>query len=104
MAASAGWPASATEGATLPFTEFPLPAGSAPLGITAGPDGNLWFTEPAANKIGRITPAGAGTQFPIPTDSSGPGAITAGPDGKLWVTDVTTNQIGRITAPGGRAP
>lgn len=28
------------------ITEFPLPsAGSNPNGITAGPDGNLWFTE-----------------------------------------------------------
>ena len=30
-------------GATDPITEFPLPAGS-PSGITAGPDGALWFT------------------------------------------------------------
>ena len=35
-------------------TEFPVPSGS-PVGITAGPDGNLWFTEQIANKIGRIT-------------------------------------------------
>jgi hypothetical protein len=32
-------------------TEFP--AGGS-LGITAGPDGNLWFTD-EGNKIGRIT-------------------------------------------------
>ena len=43
------------------ITEFPLP----PLtfnpiistsSITAGPDGNVWFTEHDANQIGRITP------------------------------------------------
>jgi streptogramin lyase len=40
-----------------PFvTEFPLPtANSIPAGITAGPDGNLWFTEFNGNQIGRIT-------------------------------------------------
>src|SRR5437868_1197017 len=38
-------------------TEFPvLTANSNPLGITRGPDGNLWFTESvlAASKIGVI--------------------------------------------------
>ena len=32
-------------------------------GITAGPDGNLWFTEFALDRIGRITPAGVVTEF-----------------------------------------
>jgi len=39
------------------ITEFPVPtADSGPWAITAGPDGNLWFTEYDGNKIGRITP------------------------------------------------
>jgi virginiamycin B lyase len=33
-----------------------LNVSSQPWGITAGPDGNLWFTEQVGNKIGRITP------------------------------------------------
>ena len=38
-------------------TEFPIPtAGSQPLGITAGPDGALWFIESTSNKIGWIAP------------------------------------------------
>jgi len=38
------------------ITEFTVPTGSSfPLGIAAGPDGALWFTENSANKIGRIT-------------------------------------------------
>ena len=46
------------------ITEFSIPtAGSNPYDITAGPDGNLWFTEHDANKIGRITPSGAVTEF-----------------------------------------
>jgi hypothetical protein len=32
---------------------------SNPSGITAGPDGALWFTEQTVNKIGRITTAGS---------------------------------------------
>jgi len=31
------------------------------LGITAGADGNVWFTEGASNKIGRIVPGSADT-------------------------------------------
>ena len=38
-----------------------------PWGIAAGPDGNLWFTEEVGDKIGRITPVGAVTEFPVPT-------------------------------------
>ena len=49
-------------GASRPTARSPSSAGSrraSPLGITAGPDGNVWFTETAAaGAIGRITPAG----------------------------------------------
>jgi len=83
------------------ITEFPIPsADSAPLGVTAGPDGNLWFTEYSANQIGRITPSGAITEFAIPTADSAPFGITAGPDGNLWFTEYFANQIGRITPAG----
>ena len=84
------------------ITEFAMPtSNSFPRGITAGPDGNLWFTEVARNKIGRITPSGGITEFAIPTSNSTPGGITTGPDGNLWFTEGGTqggaNKIGRIT-------
>src|SRR5471030_2105360 len=69
--------------------------------ITAGPDGNLWYTAPDSGKIGRITPLGVVTEF-----SAGvfPVGITAGPDGNVWFTDPRSTQtfgliprIGRIT-------
>ncbi|MGH6796672.1 MAG: virginiamycin B lyase family protein, partial [Methylocella sp.] len=78
--------------------EFPIPtAGSEPVGITAGPDGNLWFTESHGNNIGRITTKGVVTEFPVPTAFSGPGGIAAGPDGNLWFTEESDNQIGTIS-------
>ena len=64
--------------------------------ITAGPDGNLWFTEQGGNAIGRITPAGVVTQYPAST-SSGPTGIAAGPDGNLWFTEYYTGRIGRMS-------
>jgi streptogramin lyase len=71
-----------------------------PYGITAGPDGNLWFTEWNGNKIGKITPAGTITEYTIPTGGSYPVAITAGPDGNLWFTEQLGNNIGKITTSG----
>jgi virginiamycin B lyase len=83
------------------ITEFPIPtAGSSPVGITAGPDGNLWFTETVANQIGRITTAGVITEFAIPVVPSQPNDITAGADGNLWFTEYLGNRIGRITTAG----
>jgi streptogramin lyase len=91
----------ATDGTILGETFIPT-TNSQPVGITTGPDGNLWFTEFAttANKIGRITPAGAITEFSIPTASSSPFNITTGPDGNLWFTEPNRGQIGRITVSG----
>jgi hypothetical protein len=52
------------------------------------------------NKIGRITPAGAITEFPIPTSAANPWGIAAGPDGNLWFTEMTRDRIGQITPAG----
>jgi len=64
-----------------------------------GPDGALWFTEYAGNKIGRITTSGAITEYAIPTPSAGALGITTGPDGALWFAE-GANQIGRVTTSG----
>ena len=68
--------------------------------IASGPDGNLWFTRYAGNTIGRITPTGTITEFPIPTAASGAKSITLGPDGNLWFTELNADQIGQITPAG----
>ncbi|MGA2593872.1 MAG: hypothetical protein ABSH32_28550 [Bryobacteraceae bacterium] len=71
-----------------------------PYGIAAGPDGAIWFTEYWANSIGRITPAGSITVYPVNSQSNcHPNYITAGPDGALWFSE-TCGQIGRITTTG----
>jgi virginiamycin B lyase len=65
-----------------------------------GPDGNLWFAQFNASRVGRITPEGEVTQFPTPTPNSRPVGITAGSDGNLWFTEPVGNKIGRITTEG----
>lgn len=70
----------------------------------AGPDGNIWFAVPAvvagAEKIGKITPSGAITEYPLPTHNSYLQGITTGPDGNVWFTEYEGNKIGRITPTG----
>ncbi len=63
----------------------------------AGPDGAVWFTEESANRIGRISPEGEISEFPVPTPDSHPHSIALGSDGNLWFTERFAGKIGRIT-------
>ena len=83
--------------------------------ITAGPDGNMWFTLPTAKSVARITPDGVITKFHVSVSAAG---ISTGSDGNLWFTTLpcagglatcadpaafyadSPAQLGRIT-PGG---
>src|SRR5438309_10354129 len=60
------------------ITEFHVSNVGVPQGITAGPDGNLWFTEFYDNVVGRITRQGKTTLFRLnPVNSAN--YITKGP-------------------------
>ncbi len=73
-----------------------LTKGAWPRVIAPGPDGNLWFAEMAANKIGRITPKGEFKEFAIPTPDSAPYGIVAGPDKRIWFTESSAGKVGRL--------
>lgn len=88
---------------TLKVTYFSFPVSSSgghnAEGLTAGPDGNVWFTvDPFA--VGRMTTAGVATLFQkgIPISSS-IGNIAAGADNNLWFTEYR-GAVGRITTTG----
>jgi len=88
------------------FTMFSLEVtADGPAGITAGPDGALWFAEEGGDAIGRITTDGALTVFPLPTPRAFPYGIATGADGAVWFTELQPTpagsfQIGRITTDG----
>lgn len=83
------------------FRSFPVSSGSQPYAIAAGPDGALWFTEDGTNRIGRITTAGAYTEYALPPGYANPSAITRGPDNALWfLTGEPIAAIGEITTTG----
>jgi streptogramin lyase len=97
----------ASQANAFTINEFAVPAAFGPKGITAGPDGNLWFIGYYSG-IGRITPAGAVIIFPNPSSTLYFGqGITAGPDGNIWFTEYTVpdnppliGHVGRITPAG----
>jgi streptogramin lyase len=73
--------------------------------MTAGPDGNLWFTASVVGQnngmeIVSMTPAGSMYHFPVPGVTGEMKGITTGPDGNLWFTDTYGNNIGRMTLGG----
>jgi virginiamycin B lyase len=85
--------------------EFSLPPApqfaAAPYSITAGNDGAMWYL--AGGRVGRITPSGQVTEFPVATGSAAEGEIVSGSDGNLWFTkreDSGLDAIVRVTLSG----
>jgi virginiamycin B lyase len=89
-------PAAAAEGELGTLLASSTYAGS----LTAGPDGNVWFS--AANLegeggpvVGKVSPAGELTEYGAP---NGAGSIVAGSDGNLWFAE--SKGIARMTPAG----
>lgn len=86
--------------------EFPVPTKKSwPYGITAGPDGAVWFVENGSlagsglvSTIGRITVDGKISEYPVHAAVL-PAWITTGPDGALWFTE-GDSYVGRLTTDG----
>ncbi|MDP1922446.1 MAG: SMP-30/gluconolactonase/LRE family protein [Myxococcales bacterium] len=83
---------------TAVVTHYPIPSvNPEPDGITIGADGNVWFAETRAGKLGRLNPAtGVMTEYPLP--GAHPIKLTRGPDGNLWFT-TQEHQVGRFIPP-----
>ena len=86
-------------------TEFRTGISGRPAGLSRAPDGKVWFTEPATDKLGTLDPeTGRITEFPLPRDSA-PRHATFSPDGQMWFTSShdrigsfdTTRRIGLFT-------
>jgi streptogramin lyase len=86
--------------------QFRVPtADTEPLSITNGSDGNRWFVEGNLDSvlespaIGRITPAGEITEFPVNCSFCSLSDIVQGPEGILYFTS-NDPVLGRITTSG----
>jgi virginiamycin B lyase len=55
------------------------------MALAASPDGSVWFTVNGQALVGRISPEGAISEFPLPSlFHDGPTVLLALPDGDLW--------------------
>ena len=86
------------------LAQFNLGRGLSVGSMTAGPDGNLWFTlsTPAlagVSWVGRITPAGRVSRFRVPGNAL---QVIAGPDDALWFADSAPGHsaLGRMSVDG----
>jgi len=70
---------------------------SLPFSIASGPDGNIWFTQRFGLQLGKITPTGQFTFYPIPNSAE---QITPGPGNTLLFTEFGNNRIAKITTNG----
>ncbi|MDX6675685.1 MAG: virginiamycin lyase, partial [Solirubrobacteraceae bacterium] len=66
----------------------------APKHLAQGSDGNIWVVLDN-NKIAKVTPAGAVTEYTPAPALNNPSGITRGPDGNLWLTQ--TNAVVKIS-------
>jgi virginiamycin B lyase len=82
-------------------TEFPVnTAASGPFGITGGPDGNVWFTEKNAVKLGRLNPnlpASVTNPVDFATGGAAPYDIISGGTDTLWMTDQGNGKLYKVT-------
>lgn len=79
-------------------------AAATPIGITTGPDGNLWFAELGGNKVGKVVPGtfpAAGSIVEcgtLPTASSGvfDVATDSSTPNKVWFDEFQNGKIGNV--------
>jgi virginiamycin B lyase len=93
-------------------TVIDLEIGSAPYGIAAAADGDVWFTAPGRNRIGRVTAAGTVTTVDLPVADARAAMLTIDADGRPWaalnavgaLACVRDGTVRLVDLPGGRAP
>jgi len=89
--------------AAVTITEFPVASPNGPGPITST-DNHIWFTEPNDDTIGRISPTGVVTEYPLSAGFQEPRGIAAAPDGTVWFTETGSHEgaegIERIDASG----
>ena len=71
----------------------PAPRGRGPYGITATPDGQVYFASLAGSYVGRITAAGTVVEIDPPTPEQGARRVWADSRGAIWVSEWNSGQL-----------
>jgi len=90
------WAAAGTLNVPIKEYEVPTP-NSRPHDPALAPDGSLWYTGQASNKLGRLDPkTGEFKEYPLKTPSSGPHGLVADKDGNIWFTAISAGYVGKL--------
>jgi virginiamycin B lyase len=73
---------------------------AAPVDLSVGDDGWLWFADRDRHLIGRLDRSGHVTEFVLPTDLSRPTRVAADGSGGCWFTTDGAARIGRVDRDG----
>ncbi len=81
---------------------FDAPKGRGPYGITATPDGEIYFASLAGSYVGRVdTTTGKVTVIEPPTPDQGARRVWADSKGNVWVSEWNAGQLSRYTPASG---
>ena len=97
-----------TEGGSYQAFAIPNPSGlpagfqgvPAPRSIVAGPDGAMWFTDPGDEAIGRVTPSGEVTEFPVISKTPATPDLIVSYGGELWFSEGGAAALGSVNPAG----
>ncbi|MGI5835630.1 MAG: virginiamycin B lyase family protein [Chloroflexota bacterium] len=82
-------------------TEWSVPTfSSQPMNLAPDSEGNIWFTEFAGNKIGKVNTNGVFQEFTVPTNDSQPWGIAIDSSNRVWFTEHAAGKIGNLTPNG----
>ncbi len=75
-------------------SEYSLTPATSALGLIAASDNNLYFADPAQNKIGSVSAITPSTvnEYAVPTASAFPNQLVIGPDGLIYFTETHGEQ------------
>lgn len=80
--------------ATKRMRVFEAPRGRGPYGITATPDGTVYYASLAGSYVGRIDPAtGKATVIEPPTDDQGARRVWSDSRGRVWVSEWNSGNV-----------
>jgi virginiamycin B lyase len=75
---------------------YQAPRGRGPYGITAAPDGQIYFASLAGSYIGHITDDGSVVEIDPPTPAQGARRVWADSAGAIWVSEWNSGQLSRF--------
>jgi virginiamycin B lyase len=75
----------------------PEEGGPIPYGMRVGPDGTVWSTELAGNRLIKYVPDTKEMKaYEMPSPHSGPRRLDVAPDGIVWIPEFTTGKLARF--------